>query len=97
MKTWLFIRGGIVLTVECCVDKPPDTMYDGQPATVFEVPEGANYNVGDTVDVVELKGQLVSKRDLIEMLFRLSNDLRVLQGQSARNRKQFLKFLGGLT
>ena len=37
MKTWLFIRSGVVIAVECCVDKPPETMVDGQPATVFDM------------------------------------------------------------
>ncbi len=54
-------------------------------------------NCTDGQNLLELKGQLVSKRDLIELLFRLSNDVRVLQAQPARTRKAFLKFLGGLT
>lgn len=65
--------------------------------TFVELPEDVTYNVGDAVDAVELKGQLISKRDLLEMLFRLSNEVRVLQGQAVRARKAFLKFLGGLT
>jgi hypothetical protein len=46
MKTWLFIRNGVIIAVECCVDKPPDTMVDGLPSIVFEVPNGV-WVVGD--------------------------------------------------
>lgn len=75
LSPFMYVRNNVIIGIDVCAEKPPGEACDGQPATVYEVPEGVTYAVGDTVDVIELKGQSVSKRDLIELLFRLSNDV----------------------